>query len=261
MTGMRYVDVDGHILEPADLWLEYIEPAFRDRAMRVEEDRAGLECWSVDRRPIAFFSGGTAADAASIGKSLEWRKENIFDNHRVGWAEGLAMNPPAWQPDRREGMMDEEGIDISILYPSIGLSLPRIEDAELSAAHCRAYNNWIHDFCSEVPGRLFPAVTLPWGDVQLTVQELKRTSGFGARAVMAPNTPPGDMSYGRARWDPVWAEFVYQGDSGVASRGQCGNDCGQHPVPGVHSAKLVGLRDRAPGHDSGFRELLSRWGV
>ena len=211
MTDIRYVDVDGHILEPVDLWLQYIEPAFRDRAMRVEADRAGLECWSVDRKPIAFFSGGTAADAASIGKSLEWRKENIFDNHRVGWAEGLAMNPPAWQPDRRAGMMDKEGIDISILYPSIGLTLPRIEDGELSAAHCRAYNNWIRDFCSQVPGRLFPAITLPWGDVQLTVQEIKRTSGFGARAVMAPNTPPGNMSYGRARWDPVWAEFVYQG--------------------------------------------------
>ena len=47
------------------------------------------------------------------------------------------MNPPAWQADRRAGMMDEEGIDISILYPSIGLTLPRIEDGELSAAHCR----------------------------------------------------------------------------------------------------------------------------
>ena len=45
--------------------------------------------------------------------------------------------------------MDEEGIDISILYPSIGLTLPRIEDTELSAAHCRAYNNWIRDFCSQ----------------------------------------------------------------------------------------------------------------
>ena len=47
------------ILEPADLWLEYIEPAFRDRAMRVEEGIGlELECWSVDRRPIAFFSVG-----------------------------------------------------------------------------------------------------------------------------------------------------------------------------------------------------------
>ena len=231
MRDMRYVDVDGHILEPANLWLEYIEPAFRDRAMRVEEDRAGLECWSVDRRPITFFSGGTAADAASIGKSREWRKENIFDNHWFNWAEGLAANPPAWQPERRVEMMDEEDIDISILYPSIGLTLPRIEDAELSAAHCRAYNNWIRDFCAPAQGRLFPAVTLPWGDVQLAVQEMKQTSGFGARAVKAPNTPPGDMSYGRSRWDPVWSEFVYQGVPVSLHVGNAGTTVGSilHP--------------------------------
>ena len=234
-------------------------PGSSHAGVRVEEDRAGLECWSVDRRPIAFFSGGTAADAASIGKSLEWRKENIFDNHRIGWTEGLAMNPPAWQPDRRAEMMDEEGIDISILYPSMGLTLPRIEDAELSAAHCRAYNNWIRDFCSEAPGRLFPAVTLPWGDVQLTVQEMKRTSGFGARAVMAPNTPPGNMSAHPV--GPSMGGVCLPGDSGVASRGQCGDNCRQHPISRVYSAELVGFRDRAPRHDSGFRELLSRWGV
>ena len=51
MTGMRYVDVDGHILEPADLWLEYIEPAFRDRAMWVEEDRGWVGV--LERRPAA----------------------------------------------------------------------------------------------------------------------------------------------------------------------------------------------------------------
>ncbi len=231
MTNIRYVDVDGHILEPADLWLDYIEPGFRDRAMRVETDLAGLECWSVDRQPISFFSGGTAADAASIGKDRAWRKENIFDNHRVGWADGLAMNPPAWQPDRREEMMDEEGIDISILYPSIGLTLPRIKDPELSAAHCRAYNNWIRDFCREAPDRLLPAMTLPWGDVQLTVRELKRTSGVGARAMKAPNTPPGDMSYGRARWDPVWSEFVYQGTPVSLHVGNAGTTVGSILYP------------------------------
>ena len=112
------------------------------------------------------------------------------------------MNPPAWLPDKRVGMMDKEEIDGSFLYPSIGLTLSRIEDRELSAAHCRAYNNWIHDFCSEGGGRLFPAVTLPWGDGQMAVAELKRTSGFGPRAVQAPNTPPDDMSYGRLRWSP-----------------------------------------------------------
>ena len=30
--GFRAVDADMHVLEPADLWDRYIDPAYRDRA-------------------------------------------------------------------------------------------------------------------------------------------------------------------------------------------------------------------------------------
>ena len=29
------IDADGHILEPADLWEKYLEPKYRDRALRI----------------------------------------------------------------------------------------------------------------------------------------------------------------------------------------------------------------------------------
>ena len=36
------VDADGHILEPPDLWEAYLEPKYRDRALRfvIDEQRA-----------------------------------------------------------------------------------------------------------------------------------------------------------------------------------------------------------------------------
>ena len=37
------VDADGHILEPPTLWEDYIDPAFRDRALRIAVDENGLE--------------------------------------------------------------------------------------------------------------------------------------------------------------------------------------------------------------------------
>jgi hypothetical protein len=37
------VDADGHILEPPDLWETYIDPKFRDRALRIRVDEDGLE--------------------------------------------------------------------------------------------------------------------------------------------------------------------------------------------------------------------------
>ena len=37
------VDADGHVLEPADTWLRYLEPSFRERAIRIAEDDRGYE--------------------------------------------------------------------------------------------------------------------------------------------------------------------------------------------------------------------------
>src|ERR1700736_4779398 len=37
------VDADGHILEPPDLWETYLEPEYRDRALRIVRDGDGLE--------------------------------------------------------------------------------------------------------------------------------------------------------------------------------------------------------------------------
>ena len=37
------VDADGHILEPPDLWEKYLEPKYRDRALRIVVDENGLE--------------------------------------------------------------------------------------------------------------------------------------------------------------------------------------------------------------------------
>ena len=37
------VDADGHILEPLNMWLDYIDPTYRDRAPRLIKDNNGKE--------------------------------------------------------------------------------------------------------------------------------------------------------------------------------------------------------------------------
>ena len=36
------VDCDSHVMEPPELWQEYLEPRFRDRAIRIEEESEEL---------------------------------------------------------------------------------------------------------------------------------------------------------------------------------------------------------------------------
>ncbi|MGH7249283.1 MAG: hypothetical protein ACREH9_14385, partial [Pseudomonadota bacterium] len=47
------VDCDSHVMEPHDLWQKYIEPRFRDRAIRIAIDPAdGMEVLMIDNQPM-----------------------------------------------------------------------------------------------------------------------------------------------------------------------------------------------------------------
>lgn len=95
----------------------------------------------------------------------------------VGGAPAGAMNAK-----ERISRMDREGLAKSVLYPTLGLFLGEIKDAELSAAPCRAYNRWIVDFCSDSGGRLVPIaqVTLD-DDPEEAARELERAVKAGAK--------------------------------------------------------------------------------
>ena len=205
------MDIDGHVLEPSDLWDRNLETEFRSRSMHFGKAENGLEVWLVDGQPNPFLAEGTSANMASFGKSQEWRKQNIFEKHSISWEDGRAMNPGGSDPSERVRLMDKEGINKSILYPSLGLDWPgTVQDPLLLAAYCRVYNDWIVDFCHQHPTRLYPALLMPWTSVPETVKELRRTSSVGPRAVLTPSMPFNDISYGHSHWDPVWAEFVEQ---------------------------------------------------
>lgn len=46
------VDADGRVLEPADTWVKYIDPPYRDRALRIGRDEKGYEVLLFDNRPM-----------------------------------------------------------------------------------------------------------------------------------------------------------------------------------------------------------------
>src|SRR5262249_20098870 len=70
------VDADGHVLEPRSTWLDYIDPAFRDRAIRIADDDGGDEVLLVDDQPVESMRnrlaslGGIELDPA---KALDGR--------------------------------------------------------------------------------------------------------------------------------------------------------------------------------------------
>jgi len=199
MARPLVVDSDGHVLEPPDLWERYLEPKYRDRAIRIRFLDNGDEYLEVDRKMHFFGPGAMGGN----GGAFHDPKELIFGKKKY-W-ETAQTTPGGIDPDARVRQMDEEGIDIALLYPTIGLCWEgECADPELSAAYCRAYNNYLIDFCSKHPDRLKPVAHVALRDVNLAVAEVRRVKdrvkGIFITPYPANGCPQGDRYY-----DPFWA--------------------------------------------------------
>ena len=171
-----FVDIDGHIMEPANLWQDYIDPEYRDHALKISKDENGLEYLNVDGKKSFFGRGGALGALGAIGKDAR----PYLEPGRISWDE--AMVPGGYIASERAKVMDDERIDMTLVYPSLGLLWEYdCDDVKVAAANCRAYNDWVFDFCSEAPTRLIPVAHIPMGDVNEAIKEMKRTAALGAK--------------------------------------------------------------------------------
>ena len=177
------IDADGHILEPVDAWEKYIDPAYRDRALRIRR-HDGREVLELDGKPSRFFDIRTLTGLGAMGKSSQEIAE-LMEQSYPGNAPFGSMDPK-----ERVALLDQEGIAKAILYPSLGLTWEcELEDAELSLAYAQAYNRWLCDFCADSDGRLIAIAHISLADPVKAAAELERSVRAGARgAFVAPYT-------------------------------------------------------------------------
>ena len=62
------IDADGHVLEPPDLWERYLEPRFRDRALRLRKDERGLEYLEIDGRQSKLLRNNMPAGLGAMDR-------------------------------------------------------------------------------------------------------------------------------------------------------------------------------------------------
>jgi len=198
------VDADGHVLEDAGLWDHYIEARHRDRALRMKRDENGLEYLEIAGRPSKRTRRGYPATLGRMGqKDLE-----AFTPHPD---KTYAANMPygACDPGERLRLLDAEGLDAAVLYPTLGILWEaELDDPELSQAYCRAYNRWIADFCRGSAGRLVPIAHLSLGDPEAAAVELERAVRDGCRGGFVVPFTWTHKAHGDPVHDPVFAKAV-----------------------------------------------------
>ncbi len=189
--AVEVVDADGHVIEPLSAW-DSLPERFRPV---IERDRHGYEHVSVGGKEILVVSLGLLGTPGSVMSD-----PSIFKP--LAEAQAGGSDPAARLTD-----MDAEGIDIAVLYPSIGLYFWALEDAVAAAAIATAYNDWLSGYCAESPGRLYGAAMLPMQDPGAAVDELRRIDGAGTfRAAFVRPNPCNGRVLSDPAYEPVWDE-------------------------------------------------------
>jgi hypothetical protein len=135
------IDADGHILEPPDLWKRYMDAKYRDRAICIKTDDRDLEYLELDGKKSKLSAHGALGFLGGMGKTAQ---ETIPSPERT-----YVRGAPFGSMDAKERLqlLDQEGTDKSILYPTLGILWEaEVEDPEISSAYCRAYNRCIIHF-------------------------------------------------------------------------------------------------------------------
>jgi uncharacterized protein len=115
----------------------------------------------------------------------------VFPEREVG---GLFQaHAGGWDPHERVKEMAADGVSGEVFYPSFAMNLFGLKDAALQEACFRAHNDWILEYCSVAPDRLYGVSCIATYDIDHGVAELERCRKAGLRGAL--------VWQARARWE------------------------------------------------------------
>ena len=199
---MRIIDADGHVAEGPSLaveamqrWPEHIKPRADGRALIIE----GRNYPEADGPGAGCPREHGLSDAAGINYSS---------------AEGVL------------GDADRDQIDTMVLYPSLGLCAPTIEDRDFAAGFARLYNQYIADYCRPTGGRLRGIAVTPIEHGEVAIDVMREAKDLG---LVATHIPPAlkDRNLDHPDLDAFYAAAV-----------ELDMPLGIHGAPGMHLPKV-----------------------
>src|SRR5262245_42294432 len=134
MTQFAVLDADGHITERQEQIVKYLDEPYR-------------------RRP-------------SASSFFPWD----------GWDRRMRGTLGDWAGDAETWLraLDKGGMELAVLYPTLGLFMSFLRDREWAVALCRAYNTFLHEHFVKVSPRLHAVALLPIQDPDAAAVELQR---------------------------------------------------------------------------------------
>jgi predicted TIM-barrel fold metal-dependent hydrolase len=198
-AGIKIIDVDTHLSEPADLWTARAPAKYRDLVPR-QVEVGGRMRWIVGEDIDLGGTGASSVIDRDGGKlyGVGFLKLPVHEVHES------SSQIPA-----RLAMMDRLGVYAQIMYPNVAgfgnQAFLRVDDAALRLVCAQIYNDAAAEFQEASGERVFPMALVPWWDVDAAVAEVRRCAGMGLRGVVTCSNPEDaglpDLS------DAAWSSF------------------------------------------------------
>ncbi len=280
--GHRVIDVDGHIFESQEMYqrfLEsYLEPAYREdlaEMMRLSTDPATGQVMTP-----TLWTHKTGGPVLDRTRALGGVEPGVDTRERgEGRKTGTRAAIDVLDPKLRLLDMDDEGIDIAVVFPSALIGFSALDDLALEAALYRAYNRFMHDYCSANPSRLRYVAVVPLRDIEAGVAETRRVAPETTVAGLYVQTHMDGKQLDHRDYYPLWNEAresrlaiaIHHGSAGLPPWGLGVFDMGgswfqQHASVFLYEqmravATVIGggLLERYPGLTFAFLESGCGW--
>lgn len=193
----RLISVDDHVQEHPEVWTSRLSKAEWGNRIPHLERQNRVERWVVDGKVVPL-PGVALAGAAMSDRTQEPQR----------WEETPRA---AYDPVERLKAMDADGVDYSVLYPTVGGAgdtFARLTDPDLELACVQAYNDWLIDEWAAVSERFIPQCLVPVWPIETAVAEIRRAAARGHRGAIYPAVPMElrDVPHvNEPDYDPLWA--------------------------------------------------------
>ena len=195
MGDFRIISSDDHVVEPQDLWTSRLGSEYKDRAPQIVRTEDGTDWWYMDDRRMTTVTTGTQA-GVRIDDPDRLTFDGVYEDIRPG----------GYVPDDRIKDMDIDGVDVSVIYTTVGLALfSNVQDVDFLTALFGTYNDWLAEFCSAYPRRLKGIALLNVDDLESCIKEMERCAKLGFIGGMISVYPAEPRSYNSPEYEPLWA--------------------------------------------------------
>jgi predicted TIM-barrel fold metal-dependent hydrolase len=208
-------DADNHLYETKDALTQFLPDRYKGAVDYVEvRGRTKI----VVRGRISEYIPNPTFDVVARPGAMEdfFRRGNPDGKSRREIFGKPMQSLPAYRaPEPRIELMDEQGIDRALMFPTLASLIEERmrDDPEMVHAVIHSLNQWLYEtWRFDFEGRIFttPVITLPI--VEKAIEELEWVVERGAKAVLIRPAPVpgyrGSRSFGLPEFDPFWEKVV-----------------------------------------------------